>query len=252
MCVHSRQSGYTDTSDVPHNRRDPQSMNNKIEIYCRNARRYVEVEGGATLAEIARMPGLNLGFRPICALVNNKTEHLGFQVFMPKEIEFLDPQSPIGREVYVRSLCMMACRALREIDPSLTIRIEHSIARGLFCRVFDIGMNRVDITPDFVNSLLAAMRCLAVADIAFVRHEKLTSDVIEIFRRQQMLDKVRLLETVSEIYTSYYDLDGVADSFYGPLAPSTGMIRVFDMVPWQDGILMLGPTRRTPTCHAPR
>ena len=221
-------------------------MNKKIQIYCRNIGRYVDVEGGTTLAEIASMPEINLGFSPICALANNKTEHLGFQVFMPKEIEFLDARSATGREVYVRSLCMMVYRALHEIDPSLTIRIEHSIARGLFCRIFDADMREFAVTRAFVDSLLAAMRGLADRDLPFVRHEKRTADVIEIFRRQGLTDKVRLLETVQEIYTSYYMLDGLADSFYGPLAPSTGMIRVFDIVPWQDGILMLGPDLADP------
>lgn len=101
-----------------------------IQIFCRNTGRYVEVPGGATLAEIAKMPETDLGFEPICALSNNKTEHLGFQVFTPKQIEFLTSDSKVGREVYVRSLCMIAYRALHTIDPGLEIRIEHSIARG--------------------------------------------------------------------------------------------------------------------------
>ena len=70
------------------------------------------------------------------------------------------------------------------------------------------------------------------------------------FRRQGLDDKASLLETVSEIYTSYYTLDGLADSFYGPLAWSTGAIRVFDLVAWQDGMLMLGPDTSDPDVPA--
>lgn len=225
-------------------------MNKKIQIYCRNSERYVDIEGGMTLTEIAAMPEVGLDFKPICALANYKTEHLGFPVFMPKEIEFLDSRSATGREVYVRSLCMIVYRALHEVNPTLTIRNEHSMARGLFCRFFDADMRGYTVTHEFVDSLLTAMRRLVDKDIPFVRHEKRTADVIEVFRRQGLDDKVRLLETVPEIYTSYYDLDGVADSFYGPLAPSTGMIRVFDIVPWQDGILLLGPDPANPDVPA--
>jgi len=221
-------------------------MNKKIQIYCINTKRYVDIEGGMTLAEIAAKPEIGLDFKPICALANYKTEHLGFPVFMPKEIEFLDSCSATGREVYMRSLCMIVYRALNEVNPTLTIRIEHSMAKGLFCRILDADMRGYAVTHDFIDSLLSVMRRLADKDIPFVRHEKRTADVIEVFRRQGLDDKVRLLETVPEIYTSYYDLDGVADSFYGPLAPSTGMIRVFDIVPWQDGILLLGPDLADP------
>ncbi len=82
-------------------------MSKTIQIYCRNIGRYIDTEGGDTLADIAAALSPGLGFSPICALVNNKTEHLGFQVFAPKEVEFLDARLPVGREVYVRSLCMI-------------------------------------------------------------------------------------------------------------------------------------------------
>lgn len=98
----------------------------------------------------------------------------------------------------------------------------------------------MEITLEFAEKYQAEMRRIVDADIPFERHEKLTQDVIDLFRRQHLTDKVRLLETVSEIYTSYYTLDGLADSFYGPLAPSTSHIGVFNIVPWQDGLLLMG------------
>lgn len=225
-------------------------MKKTIQIYCRNSGRYIDVEGGSTLEEISRMPEAGLNFRPICALTNNKTEHLGFQVFMPKEVEFLGANDKVGRDVYVRSLCMITYRALHNIDPQLVIRIEHSIARGLFCRVFDAARQPVEIDEDFCTHLRDGMRAIVAADHPFERHEKLTPDVIELFRSQLLTDKVRLLETLSEIYTTYYTLDGLADSFYGPLAPSTGHIGVFDIVPWQNGLLLMGPDLSNPDVPA--
>ncbi len=225
-------------------------MSRQIQIFCRNSGKYIDVEGGSTLHEISQMPEVGLRFRPICALANNKTEHLGFQVFAPKEVEFLDARTSIGREVYVRSLCMMLYRALHEIDPTLRVRIEHSIARGLFCRVLDSDGRPHSVDDAFIAGLLAGMRSLADRDLRFTRFEKRTPDVIDMFRRQGLDDKASLLETVSEIYTSYYTLDGLADSFYGPLAWSTGAIRVFDLVAWQDGMLMLGPDTSDPDVPA--
>lgn len=225
-------------------------MSKLIEVYCRNTQRNLEVKGGTTLAELSRFPGNELGFEPICALVNNKTEHLDFEIFSPKEIEFLDRRSQIGRDVYTRSLCMMAYRALHTIDPELVIRIEHSISRGLFCRIFNGDMTHRAVTPEFADLLLKEMKKLTVEDLPFMRYERRTDDVTEIFRRQHLTDKVNLLETVPEIYTIYYVLDGLADSFYGPLAPSTGMIRIYDVKPWEDGLLLLGPDLANPDMPA--
>ena len=46
-------------------------MKKKIAIYCRNVDRYIDVEGGETLLETAGRLSPELGFRPVCARVNN-------------------------------------------------------------------------------------------------------------------------------------------------------------------------------------
>lgn len=221
-------------------------MNVSIQIFCRNAGKYIDVPGGTTLVDVAAMPESNLDFKPICALVNNKTEHLGFRIFAPKQVEFLRPDSPIGKEVYTRSLCMMLYYAVHAVDPDIVLRIEHSISNGLFCRILNPDMSVHKVTDVFIADVLARLHALSEADVPFIRHEKLTSDAIELFRSQHLDEKVRLLETVSQIYTSYYTLNGLADSFYGSLAPSTGHIRTFDLRSWHDGMLLLGPDPANP------
>lgn len=225
-------------------------MSKLIQVYCRNIKKYIETEGGTTLSEIAARPDIELGFEPICAIVNNKSEYLGFPIFSPKEVEFLDFRSEVGRNVYVRSLCMIAYRALHELDSSLIIRFEHSISRGYFCRIFNRDMSHYHVSQEFAAALHGEMRRLVDENLPFERYEKRTVDVIELFRRQHLHDKAELLETISEIYTTYYVLDGLADSFYGPLAPATCCIRTFDLIAWQDGLLMLGPDLNNPDMPA--
>ena len=81
--------------------------------------------------------------------------------------------------------------------------------------------------------------CLVEADLPLVRAERLTADVIKIFRDQNLNDKVTLLETTHALYTTFYTLDGISDSYYGPLVPSTGYLRVFDLLKYKEGFLLL-------------
>ncbi|MCM1369569.1 MAG: nucleoside kinase [Candidatus Amulumruptor caecigallinarius] len=216
-------------------------MSKFIRIFCRNAGRHFEVEGGTTLLELSKIPELNLGFSPICALVNNKTEHLGFPIFAPKDIEFIDASTPPGQHVYIRSLCMMAYCAVVATDESLNFRIEHSISRGYFCRLFNASGEQVEPSAELVDTILAEMRRLSEADIPLRHHEERTSEVMRIFQSQHLDQRVELIETIPDFYTPYYTLKGVADSYSGPLAPSTGLITVFNLVKWNDGMLLLGP-----------
>lgn len=219
-----------------------------MKIYCKNIGEYIPVEGGATLASIAASLAPRLGnLSPICALVNNKTEPLQYQVFGPKQVEFLSAMSPSGERVYVRSLCMMLYCAVAKEFPGMRLRIEHSIAGGYYCRLFE-GETGVEGSRigEITRRLRSYMQGLVARALPFERMERLTSDIIEEFRAEGLNDKVELLETIHELYTVYYKLDGVIDSYYGALAPDTGCLGVFDIIPYKEGFLLMGFDRRNP------
>lgn len=61
-----------------------------------------------------------------------------------------------------------------------------------------------------------------------------------------MNDKVRLLETSGSLYTYYYMLGDTVDYYYGNLLPSTGYIKLFDIVKYYDGLLLRIPNKENP------
>jgi uridine kinase len=91
-----------------------------------------------------------------------------------------------------------------------------------------------------VTTIRHKMREIVEANMPFVRHEKLTTDVVKIFKKQGLDDKVKLMKYSQDLYTVYYTLDGLADSFYGNLAPSTGFLKVFDLQAFKKGMLLMG------------
>lgn len=224
-------------------------MSDVMKIYCENFGEYVDIEGGESLLELAgRLESRLGGMKPICARVNNKTEPLQFRVFAPKQVCFLTRFDRSGERVYIRSLCMMLYRALRAVIPGAGLRIEHSIAGGYYCRLFSRENGEyVAVSPRQIEALKSEMRALQSRDTPFERKERLTRDIIEKFRAEGLDDKVELLETVHELYTTYYRLDGVIDSYYGALAPSTGCLDVFDLLPYQEGFLLMGFDRDDPS-----
>jgi len=212
-------------------------MSSQMKIYCTNIKEYVPFSGGETLNDIYVRLADRIGFTPICARVNNKTEDMQYPVFAPKQVEFLPTDSASGQRVYTRSLCMMLYRAVVACYPGCRLQIEHSISRGYYCRITGPGAIPCE---QMAAHLKAYMHTMVERDIPFERKERLTEDVIKIFESQGLHDKVLLLRTTHELYTVYYRLDGVCDSYYGNLAPSTGMLRVFDLLPYKEGFLLLG------------
>lgn len=209
-----------------------------MKIYCKNIGEYVEIAGGASLFDISRQLADRLGFEPLCAKVNFKNEDLNYQVYMPKVVEFLPPYSAAAHRCYVRSLCMILYLACHRLYPGARLRIEHSISQGYYCRLETDGL---ELDATVVTALLDAMRQIVAEALPFVPHERLTADVVEIFKSEKLHDKVELLDTTRHLYTSYYSLGEVSDSYYGTLAYNSSQLQVFDLQPYAgNGMLLLG------------
>ncbi|MBQ7690328.1 MAG: nucleoside kinase [Muribaculaceae bacterium] len=224
-------------------------MTDELKIFCKNTGEYIPIDGGETLFSVYNTLKRRLGFEALCALVNNKCEDLRYPVYGPKHVEFVGMSSSFGQRVYVRSLCMVLYKAVRDLFPGKRLHIEHAISGGFYCK---LKHDEQELTPAAVQAIKQRMREIVDENIIFQRRERLTADVIEMFRQQGLNDKVRLLESVGGMYTVYYKLGDTIDSFYGPLVPSTGVLRVFDLQPYEQGMLLLPPSRTQPTVPAQR
>ena len=215
----------------------------ELKVFCKNTNEYLNIDGGDALIDLYETIKGRIGLQgeAVCVLVNNKVEDLHYPVYSPKHIEFIDIVPNAGYRVYTRSLCMVLYKALNDLYPGKRLCIQHSISSGHYCQ---IKHEEEFLTPEVIDQLKERMAQIIDEDIPFLRRERLTTDVIEMFRKQGLKDKVRLLESINQLYTVYYKLDDIIDSFYGPLVPSTGMLKVFDLVPYQDGMLLLGPDRK--------
>ena len=223
-------------------------MNKEMKIYCSNVKEYVKIQVGETLKEIFERLKDKIDITPICARVNNKTENMSFPVFSPKQVEFLGVDSPSGRRVYVHSLCMVLYKAVHDSFPGMTLRIEHSISNGYYALFIQDG-EILPPTEAMVTALKCRMREIIDSDIPFVRHEKLTTDAVKLFKKQGLADKVKLLKHSEDLYTVYYTLDGLADSYYGNLAPSTGYLHAFDLQLFKKGMLLLAIGKEDTATH---
>ena len=213
-------------------------MENDLKIFCKNTQEYIDIDGGDTLQQIYETIEKRIPFKPICALVNNKLEALNYPVYGPKMVEYIESVSQQGIRVYIHSLCMILYKAIVDIFPGKRLRIEHSISGGFYCT---IKHDEELLTPENIDRIKTRMQEIVDQDIKFVRRERLTTDVVEMFRKQGLNDKVRLLESSNDLYTVFYKLDNIIDSYYEPLAPSTGYVKAFNLEPYKDGMLLLGP-----------
>lgn len=216
-------------------------MKNEITIYCPSEHlSEVTVEGGSTLFDVWSVlhPDASETQIPVCALVNNKVEAMSYPLYSPKTVEFLPHTHPASERTCIRSLCMMLYHAVEACCQHAQLHVEHSLAHGYYCRITGQGQ---PVDQQLVDALACHMRRLVDLDLPFVRHEQRSGQVAELFSRQGLNDKVMLMQTLHQPYTVYYTLDHLADSYYGPLAPRTSSVPVFELHHYKDGLLLMGP-----------
>jgi len=214
-------------------------MSEMITIFCKNNNQYIEVPIGSSLIDIYERAGSPLSGRPMNAQVNNKTEGLTFRCWHPKDVEFIDYTNSSGQRTYVRSLCHIFAKAVNDILPTATLYLEHSISKGYYCVIH----NGKTIDQETIDQIKIRMQEIIDADLPFILHTIRTPDAAIMFRERNMEDRARLIETASMAYTSYHELDGYINYFYGCLTPSTGYISLFDLALYEDGVLLRIPKK---------
>lgn len=214
-----------------------------LQIFCKNNGRSIEVSPGSSLLDVYEASGVNLPQGPTSARVNNVVEGLNFKVYHNMDVEFLDITSSSGMRTYVRSLCFVLCKAVADLYPEGQIKLQHPVSKGHYCTL-EIGH---EPTADEVNSIRERMQEIVRSYIPYRRHEVPTEQAARLFRQLGMNDKATLLETSGSLYTFYYTLDDTADYYYGSLLPHTGYIHLFDLIKYDDGLLLRYPDPNNPT-----
>lgn len=184
----------------------------------------------------------------LAALVDHKLKELDFKLAMTHEVEFIGYNHPDGRRTYLRSLCFVLQNAVRELFPDKVLVIDHSLPSGLYCKVIETrkqedGRRRtLALTQEQLASVKSRMQEIVSADMPF-RKEKIDAVTAEkMFEENNQPEKAELQKSLGKFICSVYFLDGHADTFHGPLLPSTGYLKVFDLLPFAEGFCLQFPS----------
>ena len=188
-----------------------------------------------------------LEYPVLVALVDHMVKPLDFQVFYPHHVEFVGYNHLEGHRAYLRSLSFLAQRAARNLFPEKIFKINHSLPSGLYCK-----FRATRITDEQVKQLRDEMRRLVSLDLPFTHAKMLASEAERIFEAQHQPLKAQMQRSLGTYFCTVDFLDGVMDNFYGPLVPSTGLLQVFDLMPYHHGFCLQYPTDEDITRTIPR
>ena len=192
-------------------------MEQTIKIHIRNNGQTVDAPMGATLEEIYQLSNLQMEHGPISAHVNNKVEGMHFRAYKQKEVEFLDITSSSGNRAYTRSLFFVLCKAAHELFNPCKVSIDIPVSNGYYVNL-NIGR---PVTLEDAGAIRRKMQEIIDAALPIHRHETTTEEAIQLFDSLHNRSKVKLLKSTGRLYTTYYDIEGYVDYYYGSLLTNT-------------------------------
>ena len=184
----------------------------------------------------------------LAALVDHKLKELDYRLTIAHEVEFIGYNHPDGRRTYLRSLCFVLQNAIRELFPSKVLIIDHSLPSGLYCTICEAKLQEdgrrtnIKLSKEDLDSIRKRMHEIVNSDLPFNKVKTDAAIAEKIFEENNQPDKAELVRSLGKFICSVYYLDGKADSFHGPLLPSTGYLKVFDLIPFADGFCLQFPS----------
>lgn len=199
----------------------------------------------------------------ILGIVNGRLRELNKKIKSDCELSFVTTADRDGRRTYRRSVVLLLQRAIYDVYGSMTqLHVMHSLGEGYYCQLekavecadsqqekynedTDLQGSRENseksVTEHDIDRIVCSMYSFVEKDLPITKHSAKTQYAEQFFKEKGLHDKERLLHYRRSSRVNLYELDGVVDYFYGFMAPSTGMLKYFDIVPYENGFVLLFP-----------
>ena len=172
----------------------------------------------------------------ILGIVNGRLRELNKKIKSDCELSFVTTADRDGRRTYRRSVVLLLQRAIYDVYGSMTqLHVMHSLGEGYYCQL------EKSVTEHDIDRIVCSMYSFVEKDLPITKHSEKTQYAEQLFKGKGLHDKERLLHYRRSSRVNLYELDGVVDYFYGFMAPSTGMLKYFDIVPYESGFVLLFP-----------
>jgi len=209
-----------------------------------------EIPFGSTLENIAKEYEKKTGKLVLGARINNTIVELFRPIYKSGEVTFITLDSQDGMRIYQRGLLFVLHAAIRRLHDKYTLKVLHTIGHGIYCEVRDKN-TPIELSDDDVKNIATEMKKWVEENHRFKKNELQKGQAIQLFEVAGMEDKVKLLKYRKKKTVKVYEADGHFDYFYGYMPPSTGYLKWFELVKYEQGFVLLLPKIQGENIHVP-
>ena len=205
-----------------------------------------EYPAGTTFYELAREYQKDFANDIVLVKQDDKLQELHKKLNKNCRLSFITTADKAGNLSYKRSVTHLMLKAVYDIAGDANIEkvsVLFSMGKGYFCKIKGMA----EPTSEFLERVDARMRELVAADLPIEKHSVNTDDAVALFHKRKMFDKERLFRYRRVSKVNIYSISKYEDYYYGYMVPSTGYLKYFKLIPYEDGFVIQLPLASKPT-----
>lgn len=182
------------------------------------------------------------GRKILAVMVNNEVCSLDETVDVSAELKPVYADSGDGAAIYRRSLCFVLATAAHNIFPKARLLVGHSLGYGYY---YTLDTGKAHTTLE-IASLKKEMERIVKLDEPIENGYISYKDACTLFETLGLVETRKQLNYHCPPRIAVNSLESFTDLYYGPLVACTGVLNMFDLMPYQEGFLLRFPTSRKP------
>lgn len=168
--------------------------------------------------------------------INNEIKEYNYEIVKDSHIDFIKIDSNDGYRIYSRTLKMVLYMALTSLYSTADVDFIATINKDQYFTI-----NNIKLTDAKVKEIKDKMIDIIAKDYPIVKKYVGYEEAMVLYKEANNVDKLDNLSTRIKQNVSMYFCEGMYNYFYGLLAPSTGYVRIFDLIRYKDGLLLVIP-----------
>ena len=209
----------------------------------------LDVKDGTTYLELAKNFQKKFDHDIVLVLENNKMRELFRKVKDGATVTFLTTGQIDGYNTYRRSATLLLLKAIYDVEGMEAVRgmkVEFSVSEGYY-----VSSKKMPVDQETLGRIEIRMKELVNENLPIEKHSIPVEEAIEHFAEHGMIDKARLFRFRRSSSVNVYLLDNFEDYYYGYMVPSTGYLKYFKLIPYDEGFVLEFPPRKTPETFGP-
>ena len=199
-----------------------------------------EIDENKTIAELFKTE-IESDDTIIACNCNNEIKSLNY---IPKEndnINFVNTLSRDGSRIYIRGLLYIMSKAFCECYPEALLSVNYQLTNAMYCEI-----DNMELTQEMIKNVGTKMKEIVKANLPIKKVEMTKEEAEKFYEKEKTLRGILQLDNKEKGEVSLYFCEEYYNYFYGAMPISTGFIRVFEILPYNDGFIIRYPSKRNP------